>query len=80
VDLVQVFPLDAEPAGSGPFLVATAAVGADGSFSFGPEVPAGIYTAVLRRFSQALDLSLVETARQTAPFALTAGQDLQLAF
>ena len=62
------------------FVVASAPVAADGRFSFGTGLPAGIYTAVLHQFGQTAGLDLAEAIRATAPFALTAGADLQIAF
>lgn len=80
VDLVVAFPLDPALALVTPYVVASAPVAADGSFSFGAQVPAGVYTAVLHTSSPGPDLALVDRVQASAPFLATAGADLRIGF
>ena len=85
VDLVQAVQND--PLGFCPVVMASAPVGADGTFTFevsggyppaGP--PVGIYTAVLHRFALDAGLDLVDQPVASEPIVAQSGVELNLAF
>jgi len=80
VDLIQEIPVGGVPY---RFVLASAALeeASEGAFSFSfPQVPPGIYSAVLNSYTVSPTLGLVNQARPTSGFVVSAGSRTGIAF